>query len=147
MSRKLYLGIDPGKNGGIGFVTESKQWSFNLKEMTDKDIFDALKEVTEHDYTGIFCYIERVSSSPQMGNVSAFTFGAGFGALKMALVATGIAFDQVSPQKWQWEMKCRSGGDKKVTKRRAQELFPDLKITHANADALLIAEFCRRNYA
>ncbi len=35
-------------------------------------------------------------------------------------------------------------GDKNVSKRRAQELFPALKVTHAIADALLIAEFARR---
>jgi hypothetical protein len=35
-------------------------------------------------------------------------------------------------------------GDKNVSKRKAQELFPQLKITHATADALLLAEFGRR---
>jgi hypothetical protein len=37
-----------------------------------------------------------------------------------------------------------SKGDKNVTKRRAQQLFPQLKVTHAIADALLIAEYGRR---
>jgi len=37
-----------------------------------------------------------------------------------------------------------TGGDKNVSKRRAQELFPEIKITHAIADALLIAEYARR---
>jgi hypothetical protein len=32
-------------------------------------------------------------------------------------------------------------GDKNVTKRMAQQLYPDIKITHANADALLIHEY------
>jgi len=41
-------------------------------------------------------------------------------------------------------MGCLTKGDKNVSKRRAQELFPALKVTHAIADALLIAEFARR---
>jgi hypothetical protein len=41
-------------------------------------------------------------------------------------------------------MKCRSGGDKKITKAAAQRLFPRMKVTHKNADALLIAEYGRR---
>ena len=41
-------------------------------------------------------------------------------------------------------MSWLSKGDKNVTKSRAQELFPELKITHAIADALLIAEYGRR---
>jgi hypothetical protein len=35
-------------------------------------------------------------------------------------------------------------GDKNITKRKAQELFPEIKITHAIADSLLIAEYGRR---
>ena len=79
-----------------------------------------------------------------MGVKSAFTFGQGLGRLEMALTAAGIPFERDRPQAWQKEMKCMSGGDKNITKRRAQELFPSLKITHANADALLIAEYGRR---
>lgn len=42
--------------------------------------------------------------------------------------------------------KCQTKGDKKISRSRAQELFPDAKVTHWNADALLIAEFNRRKY-
>jgi hypothetical protein len=35
-------------------------------------------------------------------------------------------------------------GDKNVSKRRAQELYPQLKITHSTADALLIATYGTR---
>ncbi len=62
----------------------------------------------------------------------------------MALVAAGIAFDEVTPQRWQKMLGCRSKGDKNVTKRRAQDLFPQVRVTHALADALLLAEYCRR---
>jgi hypothetical protein len=34
-------------------------------------------------------------------------------------------------------------GDKNVSKRRAQEIFPMIKVTHSVADALLIAEYNR----
>jgi hypothetical protein len=57
----------------------------------------------------------------------------------MALVASGIPFERVTPAKWQRELGCLTKGDKNVTKRKAQELFPDVKVTHANADALLLA--------
>jgi hypothetical protein len=89
-------------------------------------------------------YIELVHSSPQMGVKSAFTFGNGFGHLEMALTAAGIPFERVRPQVWQKALGCLTKGDKNVSKRRAQELFPQLKVTHATADALLIAEYGRR---
>jgi hypothetical protein len=41
-------------------------------------------------------------------------------------------------------MQCLTKGDKNVSKAAAQRLWPKLKITHANADALLIAEYGRQ---
>jgi hypothetical protein len=32
-------------------------------------------------------------------------------------------------------------GNKNITKQKAQELFPGIKVTHAIADALLIATY------
>jgi len=81
---------------------------------------------------------------PKQGVKSCFTFGNGFGHLEMALIASNVGFRRVRPQAWQKEMQCLTGGDKNVSKRRAQELFPGIKVTHAIADALLIAEFGRR---
>jgi hypothetical protein len=49
----------------------------------------------------------------------------------------------VTPFTWQKRLQCLSGGDKNVTKARAQQLFPGVKISHITADALLLAEFCR----
>jgi hypothetical protein len=91
--------------------------------------------------TGIHAYIEQVYSSPQMGVKSAFTFGNGFGHLEMALTAAGIPFARIRPQVWQKELGCLTKGDKNVSKRKAQELFPSMKVTHATADALLIAKY------
>jgi Holliday junction resolvasome RuvABC endonuclease subunit len=88
-------------------------------------------------------YIESVHSSPQMGVTSAFTFGRGFGWLEMALTAANVPFERITPQKWQKAMGCLTKGDKNVSKRKAQELFPDIKVTHAIADSLLIAEYGR----
>jgi hypothetical protein len=41
-------------------------------------------------------------------------------------------------------MGCLTKGDKNVSKKRAQELFPSIKCTHATSDALLIAEYGNR---
>jgi len=88
--------------------------------------------------------LELVRSSPQMGVVSAFTFGRGYGGLRMALTAMCVDYTEVTPQKWQKFMGCRTGGDKNVSKDKAIELFPKVKVTHAIADALLLAEYARR---
>ena len=139
------IGIDPGKNGGIAWITDGKPCVEKMPE-TLADLWDLMCDLTNYprstiDRSGFKAYIEAVHSSPQMGVKSAFTFGNGFGHLEMALTAAGIPFERVSPQKWQKAMGCMTGGDKNVSKRRAQELFPSMKVTHATADALLIAYY------
>jgi crossover junction endodeoxyribonuclease RuvC len=142
---EYFIGIDPGVGGGIAVVGKKGNVVSAVKmPETERDVLDVIRGYGSNAETiGI---LEHVSASPQMGVVSAFTFGRGYGALRMALTAAGIPFDEVTPQVWQKRLSCRSHGDKNVTKRRAQELFPLVKVTHANADALLIAEYGRRKY-
>jgi hypothetical protein len=74
----------------------------------------------------------------------------------MALIAGEKHHEYVTPQKWQKEFGLIVTGrglgqddtaKKNRNKARAQELFPGIKITHAIADALLIAEYGRRTLA
>lgn len=139
----IYLGIDPGVGGGIAAVSENNGFEFAVRmPETERDILTVLQQTDR--FNEAFAILEFVRSSPAMGVVSAFSFGRGYGGLRMALVACGIPFDEVVPRKWQGVMQCLSRGDKNVTKRRAQELFPTVKVTHAIADALLLAEYARR---
>lgn len=144
----IVIGIDPGTNGGIAWITDGKAC---VEKMPDslKDLWDLICDITNHPRSTVDgrkykAYIEQVHSSPQMGVKSAFTFGNGFGHLEMALTAAGIPFERVRPQVWQKAMGCMTKGDKNVSKRKAQELFPSLRVNHYIADALLIAEYGRR---
>jgi crossover junction endodeoxyribonuclease RuvC len=139
------IGIDPGQAGGIVFLSDGAEAVAHKMPTTERDIWDLFKPVSKSNdirLSGdVYAFIELVHSMPKQGVKSSFTFGTGYGGLRMALIAAGIPFETVAPQKWQQAMRCKSGGDKNVTKSRAQELFPDLKITHAIADALLIAAY------
>jgi hypothetical protein len=136
-----YLGIDPGCNGGIAWITDCKACAEKMPD-TLKDLWELVLDIKmTGDCTAV---LESVSSSPQMGVVSSFSFGRGYGNLEMALTAASIPFERVRPQVWQKALACMTKGDKNVSKRRAQELFPSIKITHAIADSLLIAEYNRR---
>lgn len=140
------IGIDPGINGGIAWITDGKPCVEKMPA-TLTDLWEMIQEIklsADLEKYHISATLESVSSSPQMGVKSAFTFGNGFGHLEMALTAAGIPFERVRPQAWQKSLGCLTKGDKNITKRRAQELFPQMKITHATADALLIAEYGAR---
>lgn len=147
----IFIGIDPGKTGGIASVgDDGRVLRVDPMPATPADTYMAL--MAHRDQPDIWlstnktkCVMEWVSASPQMGVVSAFTFGRGFGNLEAFLLAADIPFDLTTPKHWQRVMQCLTGGNKNISKARAQALFPSFpKITHAIADALLIAEFCRR---
>lgn len=141
------IGIDPGANGAIAWITNGKPCVEKMPD-TLQDLWELIDNIRAQSSrplgvgeTKAKAYIEQVASSPQMGVVSAFSFGRGYGNLEMALTAAGIPFERVRPQVWQKALGCMTKGDKNVTKRKAQELFPSLKATHWSSDALLIAEY------
>lgn len=145
MSGLLSIGVDPGKSGAVAFISDAGVWAVRNKE-TLHDISAAIREaVSSHDRA--FAVLEKVHAMPKQGVSSTFKFGQSFGQLEGILSTLGVPFELVTPRKWQQSLSCLSGGDKNVTKARAQQLFPDIKIIHATADAYLLAEYSRRNFS
>lgn len=150
MARTL-IGIDPGVNGAIAIQNVAGAIEIlKLADATDRDVSHFLLFRTP----GVAA-LERVASSPQQGVVSAFTFGASFGALRMALACHGLETHLVRPQKWRGAMQVRKvrGGlgrndaeKKRATRERAQQVYPDLRVTNATADALLLLAFVEKFY-
>ena len=138
------IGIDPGINGGISWIDSTGGIAVEKMPDTILDLWELIHSIKVNDGNAVKAYLETVHSSPQMGVKSAFTFGNGYGHLEMALTAAGIPFERVRPQVWQKEMGCLTKGDKNVSKRKAQELFPCTKVTHAIADSMLIAAYGER---
>ncbi len=148
------IGIDPGKTGGIAiqaikregiYKTTGKYISIEAFKMpeTERDLWELMQVLDEWSHP-ICAFLERVHSMPKQGVASSFKFGTNYGMLRAFLVAIEIPFELITPSVWQRKMGCLSKGDKNVTKARAQELFPKIKVTHAIADALLISEYGRR---
>ncbi len=138
----IYIGIDPGVAGGISALRTDGSIVFAVKmPATERDVLDVLAGANQD---GARAALEFVRAMPGMGVASMFQFGRGYGALRMGLIAAAIPFIEVTPQTWQKALGCRTKGDKNVSKARAQELFPTLKVTHSLADSLLLAEYLRR---
>jgi hypothetical protein len=149
---EFFLGCDPGASGAFA-ILDLAGTIVDVTAMpeTAKDVSDYL---TEFGPRIRIAALEAVHAMPKQGISSAFKFGRNFGMLHMGLVAHHVPFEFVTPEKWQQPLGCITAGrkgptdhktaKKQLTKARAQELFPQRKITHAIADALLIAEYCRR---
>lgn len=150
MTETRYMGIDPGKSGGWAVLrADGTVWGVGKNADTDT----LLRALDDGD-TRIL--LEKVGASPQMGTKSAFSFGESFGLLQGMLLGRDYELDFVTPQTWQKTFgliqkgrKLGQGDTKKkqANKAMAERLFPGQKITHAWADALLIAEYCRRVYS
>lgn len=147
---KGYLGCDPGKEGGLALIIPgSCPFALRMPE-TERDLWDSIRDISKLCDGNVIAAIEQVHSMPRQGVASTFTFGRGYGGLRMAILAAGIPFVDVTPQKWQKAIGCLTGGDKKVSLAKAQQLFPTAewkgtqKYKLAIADALLIAEWLRQ---
>ena len=124
------IAIDPGKNGAIAVRTDNDVTVTKMPE-TPKDLYDYLHEcvvLSSRDKVPIVAYLEQVSAMPNNGAKSMFTFGNGFGHIQMALIALGVRTIEKAEHK-------------RRLKEKAQRLFPDIKVTAVNQDALLISEY------
>jgi hypothetical protein len=148
MTKPLMLGCDPGKEGGIALLYSDGTAETHRMPATETDMVELARELADRwDRSEHLpqATIEFVRSSPQMGVVSAFTFGRNYATLRTALIAAGFVLHEVTPPKWQRVLGISARGDKNALKARAQELFPTLltgeKVVLWNADALLIASY------
>jgi crossover junction endodeoxyribonuclease RuvC len=156
---RYFIGIDPGSvSGAIALIASDPiiepEW-IALKN-TYHDISDWLAErleriridpgIADAPKNDVFAVMEKVHSMPRQGIASAFSFGENSGFCKCLLTVYKIPYLLVTPRKWETEMQCLSGGNKNITKAAAQRLYPGLKITHGNADALLLARYAAKVY-
>lgn len=125
-----------------------------------KELFRSISEQAARDGAKeVVAYIEIVGPMPKQGVSSAFKFGGNYLTLQTAIAFSDFRMERVTPGKWQKAIGLQSsvskgasttgvirgdGSRKKLTRAKAQELFPDIKVTHAIADALLIGEYGRR---
>ena len=136
------IGLDPGQKGAAALLREDASIDIiRFDILTQADIAEALCEWADGN---CFAYLEKVHAMPKQGVSSTFKLGNNYGFLIGCLTCLKIPYEYVTPNTWQKALSCQSKGDKNVTKSKAQQLFPKLKINHVISDALLIAEYGRR---
>jgi len=134
----MIIGIDPGSSGGVAFIFENGEVEAFKMPDTERDILDLLSSTGDEKPV---VFLEKVHTMKGQGIASSGKFMQGYGLLRGIVTALKYPLYDVTPQKWQKALSCLSGGNKNVTKQAAQQLFPQLKITHATADSLLLAYY------
>jgi len=146
--KTTFVGIDPGKNGAIAII-RGKHVDTHKMPATERDMSDLFEALTIED--DVVILIEKVNAMPMDAKKAIWTFSGNYHSLRMAMICHKLPFNEVLPRGWQQAMgippKKKSHTKtmhKNNLKAKAQQLFPHLTVTLTIADALLIAEHCRR---
>ena len=147
--KTLFIGIDPGKSGGIAYI-DTEQGFAATEPYSDKALIELCSEASK-GWHEVICCLEKVGAMPGQGVVSMFTFGQSVGYIKGVLEAFKIPYQEITPQKWKREFGLTS--DKAKSAEICGRLFPDVillatprckKPHDGMAEALLMAEYARR---
>lgn len=152
---RIFIGVDPGASGGLAFLDAAGHVLCTIDTPDNAvdlalNVSHALTESKRFRAVERTCYIEDVNSMPGWGHVGPFTFGRYYGRVEGVLAAEGLIANYVVPRVWQRSLniifpkKTPSTDKKRELMNRARLIWPDATVTHANADALLIAEYGRR---
>lgn len=147
----IYVGIDPGMSGSVVALHPDDKVEAWTMPHEDEAIIELLHEFEVDSLFTVF--IEKI---PKFAGNARFAerniYGASLAVLygnyrfcAGVLHGLGNPARELVPIKWQNVVQCRNrerldkGDWKRKLKARAQELFPHVRVTLANADALLIA--------
>lgn len=147
--KTLFIGIDPGKSGGIAYI-DTEQGFSGTEPYSDKALIDLCSQAS-HGSHEVVCCLEKVGAMPGQGVVSMFSFGQSVGYIKGVLESFRIPYQEITPQKWKREFGLTS--DKAKSAEICGRLFPDVTLLASPrcrkphdgmAEALLMAEYARR---
>ena len=149
----MYIGIDPGKSGGIAIISEIGVEAITPMIIAGKDV-DVAATAEWLDYhlgdMHAVCYIEKVSAMPKQGVTSMFKFGFSTGVMHGIITTLGIPMQLVTPQAWKKKILSGTKKDKDAAIDYCRRLYPDISLLatersrkpHSGmADALCIARY------
>jgi crossover junction endodeoxyribonuclease RuvC len=149
--KTLFIGIDPGKSGGIAMIDTQENYQV-AQEFSEDGLISVCEEIRIKGRTmKVICCLEKVGSRPGQGVVSMFNFGQSVGYIKGVLESFRISYQEITPQKWKKEFGLNS--KKAASIEVCRKLFPDVSLLATQrckkphdgmAEALLMAEYARR---
>ena len=140
----IYIGIDPGKNGGLDILNGEEVKAFRHDRDTYRCVLSDMRGENS------VCCLEHVGEMPGQGATSMFHFGESFGWLCGMLEAYGIPYELVRPQKWKKEFSVTA--DKNTSIEVCKRIFPGVNLIPPGcrkehdgmADACLLALYAKR---
>jgi hypothetical protein len=154
-----YIGIDPGKSGGIAIIEDEKLTLFSFPKIGKELDFIAIKNfLKENCKSSHIVGLENVKALQRVGSTQSFNFGVNKGQLEGILIGIECSYLQVLPQTWQkvcWEGVPKQDNTKNTSLIASKRLFPKesflaserSKVPHDGLiDAALIAKYLEIKY-
>lgn len=153
---KRYIGIDVGKSGAMVSIDETG--AVEIVPFDEEAYRDALDRWFNDDCVAA---CEKIHSMPHQGVTSSFSFGQNYGWILGLLYAYRVPVNLVSPMAWKKMFGVQLTKDASKAEKKAKtisemkRLFPSVSLKRTErskvdddniADALAIAEFCRRSF-
>ena len=151
---RIDIGIDPGKTGALAAIDHHTGDIIDIADMPaiGKHVSAAgvagwLANMAHHG--SLVVAIEDVSSSPQMGVTSSFSFGRSKGVVEGCVQSAGWPLHYVTPATWKRQVGLRA--DKDAARQLATNTWPTWASTFARkkddgrAEAAILAGWCRAN--
>jgi len=151
----FYIGIDPGASGAIALIDDSQK-IYLLEDYPGNEVLASsiIRGIFNKwsNFDGLYAAIEKAHAMPKQGVKSMFSFGMNYGSWLGIISAFEIPVITITPHQWQKGVISKAQ-DKKPSIAAASRMFPQAILTgprggkkDGRADALLIADFCRRQH-
>jgi hypothetical protein len=150
MSNCHVLGIDPGAHGALAFIDyDGSVGTYSVTHVPPLEILQTVKEhLGSEESHHLVAYLERVGgfiAGKSLPGSAMFKLGHSAGYWEGMLAAMHIRTVLVRPQEWQKGVTGVAGNvgpaRKRALRDEAIRLFPGMKVTLDNCDALLIANY------
>jgi len=151
----MIIGIDPGKTGGIAYISPTGSsgaipMPVMGKDINGHEIAAQLKAILPD-----VVFLEKaqaMSKNGKQGVTGMFSYGKGFGIIIGACEALGIPYRLVTPQAWKKAVLAGTAKDKDAAIAFVRRAYPNIDLTPGRkrvphdgmADAVCLAEYGRQ---
>ena len=149
-SHSKYIGIDPGKGGGIAVISKGKMKAYKCPNTIEDMAMLFSLIVNGTPANKILVGIEWVWARPTNGSRHSFAYGTNYGQWLGIIACHELIPKTIAPITWMKHFECPKGLKVEIRKwglkDKSKEYYPELKkVTLATADAILITKYVKEN--
>jgi len=156
----IYIGIKPGDDGAIAVINKYSvvKSIIDMPDNVSRGLYRFLSiMICAEDDKNVLAFVESAYINPEQSFKSIFHYGEKYGEIWAVLKILNIPFQEISQLEWKEEFSLPNR-DKAESVKVAEQVFTSIRFSFNQfwaepcdmldyrAEALLIAEYCRRKW-